>query len=162
MSIYHIRKFLILIYLILPCSLKEELMIDVDGSPLGFIAWYNHKTRNSMIRIIQPLVKNLKFGVQHVEMAAVYYGVRDNVETFLKVRNPKRRKIYVDVRSDSKSTIEQLQGLSRIRDRKLLKIAKSIMKMLSRFKLQIVFNHVKRNKNMAGYILDLQRRKRNS
>jgi len=115
-----------------------------------------------MIRIIQPLVKNLKFGVQHVEMAAVYYGVRDNVETFLKVRNPKRRKIYVDVRSDSKSTIEQLQGLSRIRDRKLLKIAKSIMKMLSRFKLQIVFNHVKRNKNMAGYILDLQRRKRNS
>jgi len=137
-------------------------MIDVDGSPLGFIAWYNHKTRNSMIRIIQPLVKNLKFGVQHVEMAAVYYGVRDNVETFLKVRNPKRRKIYVDVRSDSKSTIEQLQGLSRIRDRKLLKIAKSIMKMLSRFKLQIVFNHVKRNKNMAGYILDLQRRKRNS
>jgi reverse transcriptase-like protein len=141
-------------------SLKE-LIIDVDGSPLGFIAWYNHRTKNSLIRMIQPVAKNLRFGVQHMEMAAIYYGLRDNIVP-LKVNNSKRRKIYIDIRSDSKSTIEQLQGHSKIRDRKLQKITKSIMKMISRIKLKIVFNHVNRNKNIAGQILDIHRRERNT
>jgi reverse transcriptase-like protein len=142
-------------------SLKE-LIIDVDGSPLGFIAWYNYRTKNSLIRMIQPVAKNLRFGVQRVEMAAIYYGLRDNIVPLLKVNNSKRRKIYIDIRSDSKSTIEQLQGHSKIRDRKLQKITKSIMKMISRIKLKIVFNHVNRNKNIAGQILDIQRRERNT
>ncbi|HEY7110675.1 MAG TPA: reverse transcriptase-like protein [Nitrososphaeraceae archaeon] len=142
--------------------MKDDLTIDVDGSPLGFIAWYNHKTRNCMVRMVQPLAKDVKFGVQRVEMIAVYYGLLDNLESFLRVRDLKSRKICIDVRSDSKSTVEQLQGLSKIRDRKLLRITKTIMKLLSRLKLQIEFNHVERNKNVAGYMLELQRGKRYS
>jgi ribonuclease HI len=140
----------------------KELIIDVDGSPLGFIAWYNHRTRNSLIRTIQPVAKNLRFGVQRAEMAAIYYGLRDNIMPILKTNNSKRRKICIDIRSDSKSTVEQLRGISKIRDRRLRKITRSIRKMLSRIKLKIVFNHVNRNKNIAGHILDLQRRERNT
>jgi hypothetical protein len=139
----------------------KELIIDVDGSPLGFIAWYNHRTKNSLIRTIQPVAKNLRFGVQRAEMAAIYYGLRYNLMPLLRINNSKKRRLYIDIRSDSKSTIEQLRGLSKIRDRKLRKITRSIMKMLSRTKLKIVFNHVNRNRNIAGYILDLQRRERN-
>jgi ribonuclease HI len=142
-------------------SLKE-LIIDVDGSPLGFIAWYNHRTKNSLIRTIQPAAKNLRFGVQRAEMAAIYYGLRDNIMPILKTINSKRRKICIDIRSDSKSTVEQLRGISKIRDRRLRKITRCIMKMLSRIRLKIVFNHVIRNKNIAGHILDLQRRERNT
>jgi hypothetical protein len=100
----------------------KELIIDVDEFPLGFIAWYNHGTKNSLIRMIQPLVKNLKFGVQRAEMAAIYYGLRDNILPLVRINNSKRRIISIDIRSDSKSSIEQLRGRSRIRDRKLLKI----------------------------------------
>jgi hypothetical protein len=83
--------------------------------------------------MIQPLAKNLKFGVQRAEMTAIYYGLRDNILPLGRITNSKR-KISIDIRSDSKSSIEQLRGLSRIRDRKLLKITRSIMKMLSRAK----------------------------
>jgi ribonuclease HI len=140
----------------------KELIIDADGSPLGFIAWYNHGTKNSLIRTIQPAAKNLRFGVQRAEMAAIYYGLRDNIMPILKTINSKRRKICIDIRSDSKSTVEQLRGISKIRDRRLRKITRCIMKMLSRIRLKIVFNHVIRNKNIAGHILDLQRRERNT
>ena len=80
------------------------------GPPLGFIAWYNHRTKNSLIRIIQPAAKNLRFGVQRAEMAAIYFGLRDNIMPILKTNNSKRRKICIDIRSDSKSTVEQLRG----------------------------------------------------
>jgi Reverse transcriptase-like len=96
-----------------------------------------------------------------VEMAPVYYGLRDNIGPYIKAGRSKRKKIFVDLRSDSKSTIEQLKGLSKIRGHKLSRITKSIMKILSRIKLKIKFKHVHRNKNMAGQILDLQRRIRN-
>ena len=95
-------------------------------------------------------------------MAAIYYGLRDNILPLIKINNSKSRKISIGIRSDSKSSIEQLQGLSKIRDWKLFKITRSIMKMLSRIKLKIVFNHVDRNENIAGHILDLQRRERNT
>jgi hypothetical protein len=100
----------------------KELIIDVDESPLGSVAWYNHGIKNSLIRMIQPLAKNLKFGVQRAEMAAIYYVLRDNILPLVRINNSKRRIIPIDIRSDSKSSIEQLRGCFRIRDRKLSKL----------------------------------------
>lgn len=40
-----------------------------------------------MIRMVQPLTKDLKFGVQRVEMIAVYYGLLDNLKSLLRVRD---------------------------------------------------------------------------
>lgn len=53
-------------------------MIDVDGSPSGYIAWYNHYTETSRIRMIRPAVKNDKFGIQRMEMLAIYFALVDN------------------------------------------------------------------------------------
>jgi ribonuclease HI len=136
----------------------NEILIDVDGSPRGYVAWYNHSTNNSMIRTTRSLPKNIKFGVQRAEMIAIYYALKDNIELFLSGKISGKRKICIDVRSDSRSTIEQLQGISRIRDKKLLVMSKRIMRLLLRNGLRIVFHYVQRNMNIAGVILDLQRR----
>ena len=135
----------------------NEILIDVDGSPRGYVAWYNHSTNNSMIRTTRSLPKNIKFGVQRAEMIAIYYGLKDNIEV-LSGKISGKKKIRIDVRSDSRSTIEQLQGISRIRDKKLLVMFKRIMRLLLRNGLRIVFHYVQRNMNIAGVILDLQRR----
>ena len=135
----------------------NEILIDVDGSPRGYVAWYNHSTNNSMIRTTRSLPKNIKFGVQRAEMIAIYYALKDNIEV-LSGKISGKKKIRIDVRSDSRSTIEQLQGISRIRDKKLLVMSKRIMRLLLRNGLRIVFHYVQRNMNIAGVILDLQRR----
>ena len=135
----------------------NEILIDVDGSPRGYVAWYNHSTNNSMIRTTRSLPKNIKFGVQRTEMIAIYYALKDNIEV-LSGKISGKKKIRIDVRSDSRSTIEQLQGISRIRDKKLLVMFKRIMRLLLRNGLRIVFHYVQRNMNIAGVILDLQRR----
>lgn len=135
----------------------NEILIDVDGSPRGYVAWYNHSTNNSLIRTTRSLPKNIKFGVQRAEMIAIYYALKDNIEV-LSGKISGKKKIRIDVRSDSRSTIEQLQGISRIRDKKLLVMFKRIMRLLLRNGLRIVFHYVQRNMNIAGVILDLQRR----
>ncbi|HEX7179708.1 MAG TPA: hypothetical protein VF220_08280 [Nitrososphaeraceae archaeon] len=91
-------------------------------------------------------------------MIAIYYALKDNIEVFLSEKISGKKKIRIDVRSDSRSTIEQLQGISRIRDKKLLVMFKRIMRLLLRNGLRIVFHYVQRNMNIAGVILDLQRR----
>lgn len=53
-------------------------MIDVDGSPSGYTAWYNHFTGNSRIRTVRTTVKNDKFGVQRMEMLAIYFALVDH------------------------------------------------------------------------------------
>jgi hypothetical protein len=135
------------------------ILIDVDGSPRGYVAWYNHNNNNSMIRTTRRLPKNQKFGVQRAEMVAIYYGLKDNIKPLLESKTSGRRKICIDVRSDSRSTIDQLHGASKIRDWKLLKIIRSIMKLLLDKTISIAFNHIRRNKNIAGLILDFQRRR---
>ncbi len=92
-------------------------------------------------------------------MVAIYYGLKDNIKPLLESKTSGRRKICIDVRSDSRSTIDQLHGASKIRDWKLLKIIRSVMKLLLNKTMSIVFNHIRRNKNMAGLILDFQRRR---
>ena len=90
-----------------------NIAIDADGSPLGYISWHNHLYNKSKIRVLKPSIKNEKFGVQRMEMLAIYFAISDNLRIFKKI---KRRKKTVIVRSDSKSTIELLNRKTGIRD----------------------------------------------
>ncbi|HZA06322.1 MAG TPA: hypothetical protein VE619_01350 [Nitrososphaeraceae archaeon] len=151
-------------------------MIDVDGSPSGYIAWYNHYTMTSGIRMLRPVVKNDKFGVQRMEMLAIYFAIADNCIHFRKIKNSmknknkrhqkkeQQQKITIEIRSDSKSTIEQLQGLSQIRDMILQRIFKTIRKFLKGLTTTssciILFNYLERTRNLAGLMLEQLRRKK--
>ena len=150
-------------------------MIDVDGSPSGYIAWYNHYTMTSGIRMLRPVVKNDKFGVQRMEMLAIYFAIADNCLQFRKITNSmknknvrrqkrEQQKITIEIRSDSKSTIEQLQGLSEIRDTILQRIFKTIRKFLKGLtttsSCTILFNYLERTRNLAGLMLEQLRRKK--
>ena len=50
----------------------SNMMIDVDGSPTGYVAWYNYHTEASRIRPLRPALKNDKFGVQRMEMIDIF------------------------------------------------------------------------------------------
>src|ERR1044072_9043635 len=107
--IFYIEQLLIPLRRILSNRLHlSNIMIDVDGSLSGYIAWYNHYTGTSRIRMIRPAVKNDKFGVQRMEMLAIYFALVDNRLHFKRVskRLGKKRpqQLIIDVRSDSKST----------------------------------------------------------
>ena len=66
----------------------------------------------------------------------------------------------MDVRSDSKSTVEQLQGMSEIRDTMLRRICRAITKLLVGMTYYtILFNHLERTRNIAGLLLEQRRRK---
>jgi hypothetical protein len=98
----------------------SNMMIDVDGSPTGYVAWYNHHTEASRIRPLRTALKNDKFGVQRMEMLAIYFALADNYNHFKKIGSKsmkKGRRLIVRIRSDSKSTVDQLQGISEIRYR---------------------------------------------
>lgn len=150
-------------------------MIDVDGSPSGYIAWYNHYTMTSGIRMLRPVVKNDKFGVQRMEMLAIYFAIADNCLHFRKITNSmknknmrqqkqKQQKLTIEIRSDSKSTIEQLQGYSEIRDMILQRIFRTISKFLKGLtttsSCTILFNYLERTRNLAGLMLEQLRRKK--
>ena len=147
-------------------------MIDVDGSPSGYIAWYNHYTMASRIRMIHPVVKNDKFAVQRMEMLAIYFAITDNSLHFANIMKKKKmlqqkqqgqEQLTVDIRSDSKSTIEQLHGSSEIRNIILQRIYRAIKKVLNEitFSCNILFNYLERTRNIAGLMLEqIRRRKR--
>jgi hypothetical protein len=148
-------------------------MIDVDGSPSGYIAWYNHYTMASRIRMIHPVVKNDKFAVQRMEMLAIYFAITDNCLHFANIMKKKKmqqqqkkqqgqEQLTIDVRSDSKSTIEQLHGLSEIRNIMLQRIYRAIKKVLNEitFSCNILFNYLERTRNIAGLMLEQLRRKK--
>src|ERR1700712_1525720 len=128
-----------------------NIAIDVDGSPLGYISWHNHLYNKSKIRILKPSIKNEKFGVQRMEMLAVYFAISDNLKVFKKL---KRRKKTVIVRSDSKSTIELLNKKTGIRDDIIRRIYNSITRILEKITCNLIFDHLDRTKNAAGKILE--------
>jgi hypothetical protein len=150
----------------------SNITIDVDGSPYGYIAWYNHYTMASRIRVIHPVVKNDKFAVQRMEMLAIYFAITDNSLHFANIMKKKKmmqhkqqgqEQLTIDIRSDSKSTIEQLYGLSEIRNIMLQRIYRSIKKVLNEitFPCNILFNYLERTRNIAGLMLEqIRRRKR--
>jgi Reverse transcriptase-like len=133
-----------------------NIAIDVDGSPLGYISWHNHLYNKSKIRILKPSLKNEKFGVQRMEMLAVYFAISDNLKVFKKL---KKRKKTVIVRSDSMSTVELLNKKTGIRDDIIRRIYNSITRILEKVTCNLVFDHLDRTKNTAGKILEHIRKK---
>jgi hypothetical protein len=112
-------------------------VIDADASPSGYVAWYNHYTDVPQIRRVRPALRNERFGVQRMEMLAVYFALSDNLMEIRKaVRREKR--VAIAVRSDSKSTVDQLLGRSTIRDSLMRRISAAIGKLLAR----IVHNNI--------------------
>ena len=115
-----------------------HLFIDADGSPSGYLAWYNHFTRSKFIRSIRPAIRNDRFGVQRMEMLAIYFAIADNISIFQSrvrkrrtIRGGKNvRKIIINIRSNSKSTVEQLKGICEIRDKMLFRICERIRRLL--------------------------------
>jgi hypothetical protein len=128
-----------------------NIAIDADGSPLGYISWHNHLYNKSKVRVLKPSIKNEKFGVQRMEILAIYFAISDNLKVFKKF---KRRKKTVIVRSDSKSTIELLNRKTGIRDDIIRRIYNSILRILKKISCNLIFDHLDRTKNAAGKILE--------
>ncbi|HKR73942.1 MAG TPA: hypothetical protein VJR94_07505 [Candidatus Nitrosocosmicus sp.] len=132
---------------------NTNIAIDVDGSPSGYICWHNHFQNKSKIRTLKPYKKNEKFGVQRMEMLAIYFAILDNLKSFrIKLRR-KAKKIII-IRSDSKSTIEQLNMKSKMKDEVIKRIFKSILNILQKIACPLIFDYLKRNNNKAGKMLE--------
>jgi hypothetical protein len=142
----------------------SSITIDADGSPSGYIAWYNHSTGKPGFKVLRPSAKNERYGVQRIEMLAIYFAIVKNLRQISVLASSHRKKqIVVNIRSDSKTCIEQLQGVSKVRDAVLQRICASIRKLLDRMPYMIIFNHLERARNQAGLMLDLlleQRRRK--
>jgi hypothetical protein len=108
---------------------------------------------------VRPASKNERFGVQRMEMLAIYFALRDNLA---QIRRTLRRtkRLVIEVRSDSKSTVEQLRGAAEIRDIVMRRIVSVIGKLLAKIGCTtIVFDHLERSRNIAGLMLEQRRRK---
>jgi hypothetical protein len=131
-------------------------VIDADASHCGYVAWHNHHTGYSRVRTVRPVSKNEKFEVQRMEMLAIYFALADNLRNIRK--NPskwRKRLVIIAVRSDSKSTVEQLRGACQIRDTKMRRIFFAITNLIAKVRqIVIVFSHLKRSYNTAGLLLD--------
>lgn len=128
-----------------------NIAIDADGSPSGYITWHNHFTNKSKIRTVRPSIKNERFGVQRMEMLAIYFAIVDNLRAFKKL---KRTRQIIIVRSDSKSTIEQLNEKTEIKDNLIQRIYRSIKRMLDKVTYTIVFDYQSRTENLAEKIIE--------
>ena len=139
----------------------SSITIDVDGSPSGCVAWYNHSTGKNGFRSLRPSPKNDRYGVQRMEMLAIYFALVDNHRQINRLaRYQKKKQIVVDIRSDSKTCIEQLQGMSKVRDAVMQRICSMIRNRLDKMRYVIVFHHLERTRNHAGFLIEQRRRKK--
>lgn len=132
-------------------------MIDADASPCGNIAWYNCHSGSSLIRAVRPVSKNEKFGVQRMEMLAIYFALADNLRNIRrKTFKHRKGRVTIAVRSDSKSTVEQLLGVSQIRDAVMRRIFFAIANLLAKVRqiIIIIFSNLERSYNTAGLLLE--------
>lgn len=137
----------------------SSITIDADGSPSGYIAWYNHAANISRIRVFRPSLKNGRYGVQRMDMLALYFALADNRRHIRHLAGgQKKKRLFVNIRSDSKTSVEQLQGISEIRESIMKRICSPIRKLLDRMAYTTVFNHLDRTRNTAG-LLERRRRK---
>lgn len=135
-----------------------QIAIDVDGSPSGYISWHNHFQNKSKVRTLKPYKKNERYGVQRMEMLAVYFAISDNLKAFAtKLKKRGKRKVIV-IRSDSKSTIEQLNKRSKVKDEIIKRVYNSIVKIVGKISCTLVFDYLRRTNNRAGKILELLRK----
>jgi hypothetical protein len=142
----------------------SSITIDADGSPSGYIAWYNHSTETGKIRVLRPSTKNDKYGVQRMEMLAIYFALADNqwqIKRMASNQTKKQQQLVINVRSDSKTSVEQLQGISEVRDSLMQRICAAIKKLLEKMMMSFmtIFNHLDRTRNIAGLLLEQRRRK---
>jgi len=138
----------------------SSITIDADGSPSGYVAWYNHSTGKPGFKVLRPSAKNEKYGVQRMEMLAIYFALVDNQRQIsMLASSQKKKQIVLNIRSDSKTCIEQLQGVSKVRDAMLQRICSAIKKLLDKMAYMIIFNHLERARNHAGLLLEQRRRK---
>jgi hypothetical protein len=140
---------------------QHPIVIDADASPTGFVAWYNYHTETSKIMPLRPSPRNERFGVQRMELLAVYFALRDNlVHIRHTLRHSSKKRVVVEVRSDSKTIVEQLRGLSQTRDLLMRRIISAIGRLLAKMgSTTIVFDHLERSRNIAGLMLEQRRRK---
>lgn len=135
-----------------------HIAIDVDGSPSGYISWHNHFQNKIKIRTLKPYKKNERFGVQRMEMLAVYFAISDNLKTIRKKLKRKGKKKIIVIRSDSKSTIEQLNRRSKVKDDIIKRIYNSIIRIMEKVSCVLVFYYLRRNNNKAGKLLEILRK----
>lgn len=140
---------------------QHPIVIDADASPSGFVAWYNHHTETSRIMPLRPSPRNERFGVQRMELLAIYFALRDNLAHIRHaLKHSSKKRVVVEIRSDSESTIEQLRGDSEIRDSLMRRIVYAIGRLLTKMGCTtIVFDHLDRSRNIAGLMLEQRRRK---
>jgi 3-phosphoglycerate kinase len=86
-----------------------------------------------------------------MEMLAIFFAISDNLKAFKKI---KRTRQIVIIRSDSRSTVEQLNNRAQINDKIIQRIYESIKRMLQKICFIIVFDHLNRTKNRAGRLLE--------
>jgi len=111
-------------------------------------------------KVLRPSAKNERYGVQRMEMLAIYFAIQKNQRQIsMLASSQKRKQVVVNIRSDSKTCIEQLQGISKVRDTVLQRICSAIKKLLDRMPYMIIFNHLDRARNQAGLLLEQRRRK---
>ena len=107
------------------------------------------------------MIKSSNYAVQRMEMLAIYFALSDNRKYLTLTKFVKRtitKNLKIQIRSDSKSTIEQLIGKCEIKDSLIQRICDSIRRLLDRIPQCIKFSHVKRSKNIAGILLDKKKR----
>ena len=91
-------------------------------------------------------------------MLAVYFAISDNLKIFkTKLKKRGNRKIIV-IRSDSKSTIEQLNKKSKVKDEIIKRVYNSIIRIIEKISCTLVFDYLRRTSNRAGKILELIRK----
>lgn len=93
-----------------------------------------------------------------MEMLAVYFAISDNLKAFrTKLKKKGKRKVIV-IRSDSTSTIEQLNKRSKVKDDIIKRVYNSIVKIVEKISCTLVFDYLRRTNNRAGKILELLRK----
>ena len=66
-----------------------------------------------------------------------------------------QQQLVINIRSDSKTSVEQLQGISEVRDSLMQRICAAIKKLLEKMmSFMIIFNHLDRTRNIAGLLLE--------
>lgn len=76
----YIGKYYILTWWYTKYGCSINISIDVDGSPSGYVSWYNHFHNKSKIRVLRPSIEYERYGVQRMEMLAVYFAILDNLK----------------------------------------------------------------------------------
>ena len=97
-----------------------------------------------------------------MELLAIYFALKDNLDHIRRtLRHSSKKRIVVEVRSDSKTTIDQLRGTTEIRDSLMRRIVSVLGRLLAGMDCSttIVFDHLDRSRNIAGLMLEQRRRR---